>query len=196
VLALLLPLLAYCVVFLGNINSFETEVCLSFGTVFLTALLLAIDAAYLGSIDLQGTPRAGPGVIFAGVLLLWVVCYPVVFFRRRHFGRSNFGLLALLVAVVFVGAPFFIAGVGQGSGPPSCTSSEVISLVDDMIRKSPMGPSVISIRGHRELNYDQAAKIRTGQCVINTATGPIPVTYRVSWIDGRKRAFQVEILPF
>jgi hypothetical protein len=196
VLALLLPLLAYCLVFLGNIDSFETQACLSFGTVFVTALLLAIDAASLGTTDLEGQDRAGPGAIFSGVLLLWVVCFPLAFFRRRHFGRPNLGLLALLVAAVFVGAPFLTGGVGRGGELPSCTQSEVISLVNEMIQKSPMGPSVSSIHGHLEVNYDKAAKVRTGQCMVETPTGALTVTYRVSWVDARKRYFQVEILPF
>jgi hypothetical protein len=36
------------------------------------------------------------------MLFLWIVCYPVIYFRRRHFGRPNLGPLAFLVAVFFV----------------------------------------------------------------------------------------------
>src|SRR5260370_1265879 len=98
VLALLLPLVAQGVVLACRFDSWGIEMALGWGTVVVTALVLAVDAAFLGTIDLQGTPRSSPIALFFGLLIIWIVCYPVAFFRRRHFGRPNLGPLALVVA--------------------------------------------------------------------------------------------------
>src|SRR5262249_40850660 len=75
-----------------------------------------------------------------------------------------------------------------------CSSSTVVRMVDDLIRKGPVGPSVESIRDHRELSYDPATGTRTGECVVETATGSICVTYAVAWLDSRAGHFQVQIV--
>jgi hypothetical protein len=106
VLALLLPVGAQGVALASAVDSLGLQPALNWGSVIVTAVILAVDAALLGRVDLKGVRRASPLVIFLGVLLLWIVCYPAVFFRRRHFGRPNLGPLALLVAVFFIGAPF------------------------------------------------------------------------------------------
>src|SRR5262249_18576305 len=119
--------------------------------------------------------------------------------RRRHFGRPNLGPLALLVAVFFVTAPFLqnLARFGVlGGGVPTCTSREVVSMVDDMIRKSPFGPSVQSISGHREISYDSASQTRKGQCLLKTQTETITVTYSVKLLNRTTGVFQVEVEPF
>src|SRR5262249_29015300 len=127
VLALLLPLLAQGLALACRFDSRGIEVAVGWGTVGFTALVLAVGAAVLGSIDLQGTRRAGPGALFLGMILFWIVFYPLVFFRRRHFGRPNLGPWAILVAVFFVAVPFvqefMLFGV-VGGGPPACTSRE------------------------------------------------------------------------
>jgi hypothetical protein len=197
VLALLVPLLVVCFFFLGTVSSTTAELAISCGTILLTAILLTIDASWLGTTDLKGRRREGVGTLFVGMLILWVVFYPVMFFRRRHFGRPNLGILALTVAAVFVCGPFvkgyLIEGVLPGGGPPSCTSPAVIRLVDDLIRKAPAGASVRGIRDHRELSYDRATGIRNGQCVVETATGQETVKYMVSWLDARTGNYQVQI---
>jgi hypothetical protein len=171
---------------------------LGYGTVAATALALAVDAAMLGSVDLQGKQRIGPGVLFVGMLLLWIVFYPVAFFRRRHFGRPNLGPLAILVAVFFVGAPFvqeFMRSGSVGGVLPSCTSREVVNMVDDMIRKSAIGPTVQSISDHREISFDALAQIRKGQCLVKTQTKTIKVTYSVKLVDRIIGTYQVDVEP-
>jgi hypothetical protein len=198
VLALLLPLAAQGLALACNIDSLGIGMALSWGTVVVTALLLAVDAAYLGTIDLKGTQRSIPGALFFGILLFWIICYPVAFFRRRHFGRPNLGPLAVLVAGFFVGAPvlynFTRFGVA-GEGVPTCTSREVTGMVDDIIRKSPMGPSVQSISGHREIRYDSVNQTRKGQCLLKTPTETITVTYSVKVLNRTNGTFQVEVEP-
>jgi len=198
VLALLLPLLAQGLILACRFDSLAIGVVLGWGTVIVTAVLLAIDAALLGTIDLQGTRRASPGALFAGIFLLWIVCYPVAFFRRRHFGRPNLGVFAIVVAVFFVAVPFvqeFMSFGTIGGGPPSCTSREVIIMVDNMIRQGNNGAAVLSISGHREIRYDPAGEIRTGQCTIKTLTETIAVTFTVKLLNRNTGVFEVNVQP-
>jgi hypothetical protein len=198
VLALLLPVVAQGLILACRFDSPGLELALSWGTVAVTALLLAVDAALLGTTDLHGTQRSSPGALFLGMFLLWIVCYPVTFFRRRHFGRPNLGPLALLVAAFFVGAPFLhnLARFGiAGDGVPTCTSREVVGMVNDIIRQSTVGPSVQSISDHREISYDPANQIRKGQCRVRTPTETITATYTVKMLDRSAGTFWVEVDP-
>jgi hypothetical protein len=132
------------------------------------------------------------------VILLWIVCYPVAFFRRRHFGRPNLGPLAVLVAGFFVAVPFvqqYTRFGLVGTGPPTCTSREVVGMLDDIIRKSPGGHSVQAITDHREIGYDPVAQVRKGQCLVRTQDETIPVTYTVKLLNRSTGIFQVEVQP-
>ena len=198
VVALLVPLVVQSLALACQFDSLGISMALSFGTVIVTAILLAVDADYLGTIDLQGTHRCTPVRLFFGILLLWIICYPAAFFRRSHFGRPNLSLFAVLVAGYFVGAPYLhnFARFGvAGNDVPTCTSREVISMVDDSIRKSPMGPSVQSISGHRELSYDRVRQTRKGQCLLKTPTETITVRYSVKMLNSENGTFEVDIEP-
>jgi DNA-directed RNA polymerase subunit RPC12/RpoP len=207
VTALLLPVIVQCVLLLGNLDSITANLALGCCGLFITAILLTIDAYCLGAVDLQGRHRGGIVGLFLGLVLLWVVFYPLAFFRRRHFGRPNLGPLAILVAAIFVVAPFakeviHAPPLGRGrvdklpleEGPPACTAPDVRFLVEDLIRKSPLGPSVKSISGFREVKHDRVAQIRKGRCVVDTGKEAITVTYEVSWIDRNKGTFSVRTL--
>jgi hypothetical protein len=199
VLALLLPVAAQVVLLAGRLHSLGAEIALGWGSVGVTALLLTIDAAFLGTTDLRGRTRASPGLLFLGMILLWIVFYPAAFFRRRHFGRPNLGPLAILVALFFLAAPFlqqFLAFGVLGDGPPTCTSSEVVGMVDDIIRKGAGGASVRSASGHREVSYDPASQVRKGQCLVKTDTETITVTYSVKLLNRANGTFQVEVEPY
>jgi hypothetical protein len=106
--------------------------------------------------------------------------------------------LALLVAGFFVAVPFLhnFARFGvAGDGVPTCTSREVIGMVDDMIRKSTVGPSVQSISDHREISHDPANQIRKGQCLVKTQTETITATYSVKILNRSAGTFEVEVDP-
>jgi hypothetical protein len=197
VAALILPLLGLGLMLAFRSDSWAVQMGLSCGTLFLTAVLLTIDAAMLGTTDLKGTRRASAGALFAGMILLWIVCYPVAYFRRRHFGRPNLGPLAILVALFFVAVPIVqdFLRFGVLGGPPSCTSSEVVSMVNDLIRKSAMGLTVQSISGHKEISYDAKNEVRKGECQVKTQTETIRVTYSVKMINRLNGTFQVIIDP-
>ncbi|MSQ97412.1 MAG: PDZ domain-containing protein [Gemmataceae bacterium] len=207
VAALLVPLVALCVLFLGTVDSVSGRVLLSWGAVFVSVLLLTIDAYCLGTIDQHGQQRASVGTLFVGMVLLWLVFYPLAFFRRRHFGRTNLGPLALLVVVIFVASPFAgkildrpklgVAPFGKPAledEPPACDGADLKFLLEDMIKKGPLGPNVRSIGGYREVKHDRAAKLRRGRCVVQTDQHRITVTFEVSWIDVDRREFQVRTL--
>jgi hypothetical protein len=175
------------------------EVALAYGAIFVTAILLTIDAALLGRIDMKGNLRAPAGALFLGMILLWIVFYPVVLFRRRLFGRSNFGLLAILVVLFFFGAPyaqnFFLFGITRGGEPPTCTSREVVAMVNDIVRHSEIGSAVVSVKEHREVRYDESVHTRLGQCLVQTEDEAILVAYKVQLVDLTKGTFQILVDP-
>jgi hypothetical protein len=76
---------------------------------------------------------------------------------------------------------------------PSCTSLEVVRLLETVIRKSPVGAKVKSIDGHREVSYDRAKERRKGECVTHTDGGDIVVKYFVRWQDKEKTHFEVGV---
>jgi hypothetical protein len=199
VVALILPAVAAVVGLVSHTEAIALEWALGLGTVLMTAILLAIDAAALGRVDAKGGDRVGAGSIFAGVLLLWIVFYPAAFFRRRHFGKPNLGALAILVAVVFVGAPLARDAINLGTllsgDPPACTSPEVTQLVETLIRKNnPLVP-INRIDGFKETRFDRNAMIRHGQCMVHQPNGVLAVVYQVRWIDRTRGQFGVVIEP-
>jgi hypothetical protein len=198
VFALLLPLVAQGLILACHFDSLGIALALSWGTIAVTALVLAVDAAFLGTTDQHGTQRASPLALFFGILLFWFIGYPVAFFRRRHFGRPNLGPFALLVAAFFIAVPFlhnYVRFGTAGDGVPTCTSREVIRMVDGIIRKSTVGPSVQSISDHREINHDPVNQVRKGQCLVKTQTETITATYTVKLFDRKAGTFQVEVDP-
>ena len=103
VAALVLPVLSGIVLLL--VTSFVAALAIALGTVLVSSLLLAIDARRLGRIDLKGRSQGSEVMLFVGMCLVWIVGYPIAFFRRRLFGGPNLGIPSLLVALFFVGAP-------------------------------------------------------------------------------------------
>jgi len=78
---------------------------------------------------------------------------------------------------------------------PFCTQPEVITLLDQMVRGTPLGASLKSIDGHRELSYDSDAEIRYGECIAHTGFGDIPIRFALEWQDSSKGLYQIRILP-
>ena len=192
VVALVLPVLSGGVLLF--VTSFGSALEISVGTVLVSSLLLAIDAGRLGRIDLKGRQQGSAVVLFFGMCLVWIVAYPIAYFRRRHFGGPNLGIPAILVALFFVGAPFLQA-VLVPPDLPACDSREVGQVLHQIIRGTPVGVQARSIDGHREVSYDRVANRRHGQCVVHTAGGDIVVNYNVEWRDRDKGLFEVQIIP-
>src|SRR3990172_4435660 len=178
--ALILPVLAGTALFF--VTSFALALGISAATVIASAALVAMDARRLGNVDQTGRVRESAGLLFVGMVLLWIVVYPLAFFRRRHFGGPNLAISAVVVAVFFAVGPVLYS-VLVPPGLPSCTSPEVVRLLDQVIRGTPAGASAKTIDGHQELSYDRDADVRHGQCVVHTDTGDINVKYLVEWLD-------------
>ena len=100
------------------------------GTVFLTAVLLAIDAEQLGRVDKRGRRRENGFVVFLSVCLLWVVGFPAAYFRRSAFTQPRLGWAALGVAVFFAGGPL---GLLMQPKVPPVSNSEVQRLVSQLV---------------------------------------------------------------
>jgi hypothetical protein len=86
-------------------------------------------------------------------------------------------------------------GLPGAEGPPTCTSPEVIALLESLI-KDVIGPTVQGVDGHKETRYDRERKIRYGQCTVETTTDTLTVGYMVRWLDQKRRHFQVEVMDF
>jgi hypothetical protein len=190
--ALTLPVLAGVVLLF--VTSFGLALAISSATVLMTSLLVAIDAGRLGNVDLMGRQRESAGFLFLGMCLLWIVVYPFAFFRRRHFEGPNLAIPATLVALFFAVGPILRA-VLIPPELPSCTSREVVQLLDQVIHGTPVGLKARSIDGHREVSYDREAGRRHGECIVHTDGGDIVVNYFVQWRDRAKGQFEVRIPP-
>ena len=188
--ALILPIISG--VLLCFVTSFPIALGISVVMVFTTAALVAIDASRLGKVDLKGQGRENAGLLFVGMLALWIIVYPLAFFRRRSFGGPNLGFLALVVAAFFSGGPF-LCSILRPPRLPSCSSSEVARLLEQVIRSTPVGAKLKSIEGHHELSYDREANVRHGECVAHTNAGDIPVKFIVEWQDQKRGQFQVRL---
>jgi hypothetical protein len=189
-IALILPILS------GVLLCFAPTVAFAIGisavTVILTAALVAVDAKRLGRIDLKGRQRESAGLLFVGMCLMWIVVYPVAFFRRSAFCSPNLGFVSLFVALFFATGPY-IASLVIPTPLPLCTSGEVAQLLEQVIRSAPVGAITRSIDGHRELNYDPIAAVRLGECIAHTDSGYIPIRFVVEWQDRARGLFQVRL---
>jgi len=76
---------------------------------------------------------------------------------------------------------------------PSCTSREVVQLLEQIIRSTPTGTKARSVDGHREVNYDKSMGRRLGQCVMHTDVADIVINFLVQWRDRDKGQFEIQI---
>jgi hypothetical protein len=177
---------------------FVTSVPVAYGVaivaVLLSAALVAIDASHLKRFGADQKGGDSALMLFVGMCLLWVAVFPYAFFRRSRIVGPNLFVPSAVVAILFVGAPM-LAALLIKPGLPSCTSPEVVALVDGMIRKSAVNITPKSIDGHREISYDRAREVRSGECIAHTDQGDIVVKYTVEWLDRDKGQYQVKIPP-
>jgi hypothetical protein len=192
VIALILPVVAGSILLFNT--SFVSALAISGATVVVSSLLLAIDAGRLGKFDLKGKRRESAPLLFVGMCALWIVVYPLVFFRRRHFCGPNLGVPAILVALFFGGGPIARALLIQG-GLPACDSPEAVRLFEQALRSTQQGAEARSIDGHRELAYDRRAERRQCQCLVHIDGGEIVVDYVVQWRDRDNSLFEIRIPP-
>ena len=187
--ALLVPVVAG--VGLCFVTSPTSAFAASGAAVLVSALLLAIDAKRLGRIDLLGRQRESAIVLFLGMLALWIVVYPLVYFRRRHFGGPHLGVPAIVVALFLPLAPVLHA-VLMPRTLPTCTSRDVVQLLEQSVQSLPLPGPIVSIDSHREIGFDPVAQRRRGRCVVHTDGQDVTVEYVVQWIDRDSGQYSVQ----
>lgn len=82
-----------------------------------------------------------------------------------------------------------------GTDLPSCTSAEVLKLLEQVVQKTLVGGTFKSIGSTRELSFDRDANVRHGECIVQTTTGEIPIKFLVEWKDDHKGLFRVRTIP-
>jgi hypothetical protein len=188
--ALILPVLSG--VLLCFAPTFAFAIGISAANVISTAALVAIDAKRLGRIDLKGRQRESAGLLFVGMCLMWIVVYPVAFFRRSAFASPNLGFVSLFVALFFAAKGLFQVRLSEPE-LPLCTTRHVKRILEQVIRSTLVGATVKSIDGHREVGYNRGATVRRGECVAHTDSGDIPIRFIVEWQDREKGLLRVRI---
>jgi hypothetical protein len=199
ILALMLPVIVCGVALACQAEAVGAWIAISAGTVVATALLLAFDAAQLGTTDLKGVQRRTPAGLFGWMLFCWVIAYPLVYYRRSHFGRSNLCLFAVPIALFVAVAPFLREYVPRLVGPgrlPQCDSREVVGMVDSILRKDIDDITVQSVKGHREVGLDRDGQGRTGQCEVTIDGDKVTITYHVRWLNRRAGSYEVKVDQF
>lgn len=197
ILALMVPVIVYGVALACQPDSAGAWFLVSAGTVVATALLLAVDAAQLGTTDLKGVQRTTPAGLFGWMVFCWVIAYPMVYYRRSHFGRSNMCALAVMVALFVAAAPFLpsFVRISSRSRLPLCDSREVVEMVNTILRKDSDVFVVQSVKGHREVG-DPGGQGRTGQCEVTIDGETMTVTYHVQWYDQQPGTYRVVVDRF
>jgi hypothetical protein len=78
---------------------------------------------------------------------------------------------------------------------PGCQSSEVVQLLESLVRGTPWGATLTEIREVRDVRYDRNSRVRYGECVARTPQQDIPLSFVVEWINQERGRFQVKIVP-
>jgi hypothetical protein len=176
------------------VTSFEQSLAVSGACVLISSILVAIDAQRLENAGRTQRKWDAALILFLGMCALWIVVYPYAFYRRRRFGGPNLFVPAIVAALWFPISPMlrpFLAPPGL----PSCTSQDVVRLLEKLVRETPVGASARSIDGYREISYDRAQERRTGECIVHTNSGDVVVKFIVHWQDRARGTFEVRIPP-
>jgi hypothetical protein len=190
--ALVLPMLTGGLLFF--VTSLALSLLISGMTTVTTAVLLAVDAYRLGRIHHSARQPDSPAVLLLGIIFIWIIVYPLAFFRRSRFGGPHLGIPAVGVALFFAVGPLSYALL-QLAELPSCTSPMVIDLVEKCLRDMPDGAEIESIDRHKEVRYDRTRDIRHGVCVVQTKEREFDVEYLVEWEDRGTGRFRVRCEP-
>ena len=191
VAALILPVVA------GVAEFFVNTVVLSFAiggvAVLGSAVLVAVDARNLGKVDRTGKVRMGAGLLFIGMIAMWIVFFPLAFYQRRSFTSPDLFVHSLVVALFFLFGPMAYALL-MPQLLPTATSPEVIELLEKVIRDAAPEVKVLSVDGHQEISFDKESEIRRGKCMAHTDKGDFEVFYQVEWQDENKDYFLVRLV--
>lgn len=110
-LMLIIPLASTLLIWfwIGQMNMLQSPgsnlTFIVIGTLIVTAILAAIEANQLGfgqkKADSMKISESGPVGYFVGMILLWIVVYPLYLYQRSKKGKKNLVLGGIVVAIVF-----------------------------------------------------------------------------------------------
>jgi len=164
------------------VESLALSLLISGMTTVTTAVLLAVDAYRLGRANPAARQPDSPAALLSGMILIWIVVYPLAFFRRGRIGGPHLGLPAVGVALFFVAGPL-VHALLRPAELPSCTDPVVVDLVEKSLRDTPDGANIESITEHKEVCRDR--DLRHGVCI----------RYVVEWLDRDRGYSGVRVPP-
>ncbi len=177
----------------------QTVTALSCATVLGTALLGYADTRrwvfYFAESRPGEEPPVGPGWVYFGMLIIWVLFFPAYFLLRRRLGAATLIVPALVGTAVFMGpslAPLFTE-----PDLPAATAPEVLATVKQALESIPQNVARQNELGHltvsdaEELSFDPQAQRRVGRAKLTTNRGAQVIFYTVEWQDRRKGMFQI-----
>jgi hypothetical protein len=156
--------------------------------------LLAVDAHRLGRANPASRQPDSPAALLLGMILIWIVVYPLAFFRRSRISGPHLGLPAVGAALFFAAGPL-VHALLQPVELPSCTDQIVIDLVEQSLRDTPLGANIDWISDHEEVRYDRDRDVRHGVCVVCMEGSEFSLEYLVEWEDKSAGRFRVACRP-
>jgi hypothetical protein len=78
--------------------------------------------------------------------------------------------------------------------PPSCASTEVMRMVEQMIKDSLAGIKVTGVKNYNQIGFDKESKTRWGVCTVHTPVETFPVNYKVQLVDEKNGSFRVALV--
>lgn len=193
IVALILPVVAGSLLFF--VSSTAQALILSYATVVVTTILLAIDAGRFRIQSPGERKHETPTFVFlAGMLLFWGIGYPVVYYLRGKIVRPRLMVPSIVVVLYFSLGPFLYAFLMPPT-LPACTSDVVVNTLLQAVKNSPNGKLVKSIDQFEELSFDPKLQIRHGRCVQHLENADTELKYEVTWQDRGKNLFYVKVMP-
>lgn len=89
-------------------NPLQTLSIIGLSTVFITALIAAMEAAKVGMVSNKQQGTYSPIAWFFIILLLWIIGYPAYLYKRRKYGLTNFLVIGVIVALFFIGSQLIL----------------------------------------------------------------------------------------
>jgi len=82
----------------------DTLTLLMLVTVLGTAIVAAMEASKVGMKSDRKKGTYSATAWFFLIALLWIICYPVYLYKRKHYGLTNRLVVGILVALIFIGS--------------------------------------------------------------------------------------------
>ena len=164
------------------------------GTVLLTAVLLSIDIGRVVRWNPFGEHFVSPTRTLFGVILIWIVGFPLTYFRRFSICGPDMRGTAVGATAAFVFLPWLIALSLMPHQLPECDAKEVAALIQRLAVNEFPGQYVEGVAGLHEVEADPNLKWRRGSCVVSVGDQRIPVPYVIEWSDQERGIFTVALM--